>query len=839
MSAPFSAWDYRHYSLLHAEEEATYYNQFIQLLENKCLAPQPAARGRPRGSLSERTPEEAPRFSSLSSREHLLYLRLLQIYQHKVVSKPTALEQQEIACLADLHKRVVEEQTEFAAAFRDMPDVRESYGIIRPDALRFAKERLRLDLERLLGYPSQFEPLLELPLDRLNESLPRHLSTPLQLGQCPILVRPMPIEDCVVNIDYDWLARRFLHKDLKGADVHPSIGLTSKDVVGFRLALEHRANVMLELETMADLLNNHSPDFDTSWELPLHVREDAASGCKVACLDGAIPSASLSQRSKNQLCYDFATRASLTSWPNSATGTPEVCPLLVAPSRRLPKLFQELESFPSFPRVCFASPWTGDSSRGECNVLALFPFSGEETSPLQFCTPAPCLVGGYGKRRAPASSPQRRGLYWGKEGSAARVILIPHAEPTERGKGLGPFNYLLLYEPYARRGSSRSPTKRIPTTPKSGAGSGCSCASRVMTRRAKQQCAFCSQQASEESIRSPTPSSDGLVIDDELVIDEDAVLDEDVEDAASDSASTETPKEAVPTKQGQSGIGGAQPLGAEAIEGAEPSTEPGHLPSASHDKVPDEGAASSTLKAEQDPSEGSLEEEPTAMDHSGSMQDGHTAAGTGDGVPPLPAAESVCYHLWEMGPTRILLRVQAHAVTEKAGERWSVLTKLDYNAKYGAEAFTRAELVRQMAHLVFIPNSRLLRVRVDTTTSKILLTEELGTGDLPTLSSSFRPDELFYRVSYLLGQVSELQPGHYILTHKKGQATVDVLKTAQDKGSLDLHTVVRQRTVALNADCLAAPEEVLPLDPCVVLPVAFQGNQIPATFPVKCEYGRV
>uniref|UniRef100_A0A131Y1W5 Putative nmda receptor-regulated protein 2 n=1 Tax=Ixodes ricinus TaxID=34613 RepID=A0A131Y1W5_IXORI len=840
MSFPFSAWDYRHYSLLHAEEEAAYYNQFIQLMEKKCLGPLPAARGRPRGSPSGQSPEKGPRFSSLSRQEHLLYLRLLQMYQHRVVGEPTALEQEEIACLADLHKRVVEEQKEFAASFKDLPDVRESYGIIHPDALRFAKECLRRDLERLLHYPSHFEPHSELPLDRLNESLPRLLATPLQLGRCPVLKRPALDEDCSVEIDYGQLSRRFLCEDTKGAGVHPSIGPPSEDSMGFRLALEHRANVLLELETMVVLLNNHGPEFDSPWELPLCVKQDAESGHNVACLDAAIPSAAFSKRRKNQLCYDFATRICMTC---SSSITSKVTPQAGQDAKEEPELIDDLfgpvkdmETFGVEPKIVPLSPPGGSEgapqecsgaaplSRGaiegahlDCFSAAPVPRGGNECAPPECSGAAPFSMGG-----SEGAPPEHSSA-----APALKNILPDSAASPDRTE-------VKLMSPRLRS-SSRSPTKRIPTTPRGSAESACSCSSRIVTRRAKQQCAYCSRRASESPIRSPTPSSDGLVIDDDLVIDEDEPPDEGVGPVAQDVAPAKRLEGVVPTEQSQTGGGDARPSGAEPMERVKPHSEMERLPTATDKNVPDEGTTSSALKTDQDRSEESSGQKASATDRVGSAQNAHagTGVGGGDGVPPLPDSETVCYHLWEMGASRILLRVRVHAVAENGNDRWSVLPKLDYNAKYGAEAFTRAELVRQMAHLVFIPNSRLLRVRVDVRSSKVLLTEELGTGDLPTLSSSFRPDELFYRASYVLGRLSELGPGHYILDHKKDRATVQVLKTAEDKGSLDLHTVVQQRTIALNADCLAGPEEVLPLDPCVVLPVAFRGNQIPATFPVK------
>ncbi|KAG0425006.1 hypothetical protein HPB47_027796, partial [Ixodes persulcatus] len=639
----------------------------------------------------------------------------------------------------DLHKRVVEEQKEFVASFRDLPDVRESYGIILPDALRFAKECLRQDLERLLHYPSHFEPHSELPLDCLNESLPRLLATPLQLGRCPVLKRPALDEDCSVEIDYGQLARRFLCEDTKEAGVHPSIGPLSEDSVGFRLALEHRANVLLELETMVVLLDNHGPEFDSPWELPLRVKQGAAhlqplllscdveSGHNVACLDAAIPSAAFSKRRKNQLCYDFATRICMTC-PSSTSS--KVTPQAGQDTKEEPELIDDLFG----------------------------PVKDMETFGVE-----------------------------------------PKIVPLS---------------------SSKSPTKRIPTTPKGSAESGCSCSSRIVTRRAKQQCAYCSRRANESPIRSPTPSSDGLVIDDDLVIDEDEPPDEGVGPMAQDAAPAERLEGVVPTEQSQTGGGDVQP------------SEMERLPTAVDENVPDEPVvatacllcqmprASATTSGRWVRAASCCEFRRTPLQRTGTDRCPPSTASTAG--PQDRRSEKFKSRCTNAAITTLHSITGAVLIQLDTGVAWSVLPKLEYNAKYGAEAFTKAELVRQMAHLVFIPNSRLLRVRVDVRSSKVLLTEELGTGDLPTLSSSFR-----------------LGPGHYILDHKKDRATVQVLKTAEDKGrsSLDLHTVVQQRTFALNADCLAGPEEVLPLDPCVVLPVAFRGNQIPATFPVKRTFG--
>ncbi|CAN8028662.1 unnamed protein product [Ixodes persulcatus] len=610
MSFPFSAWDYRHYSLLHAEEEATYCNQFIQLMEKKCLGPRPAARGRPRGSPGRQSPEKGPRFSSLSRQEHLLYLRLLQMYQHRVVGEPTALEQEEIACLADLHKRVVEEQKEFVASFRDLPDVRESYGIIHPDALRFAKECLRQDLERLLHYPSHFEPHSELPLDCLNESLPRLLATPLQLGRCPVLKRPALDEDCSVEIDYGQLARRLLCEDTKEAGVHPSIGV--KLEVGFHLALFLYKDVLVHIESMMRCF----------WGSFTCGREyaDVESGHNVACLDAAIPSAAFSKRRKNQLCYDFATRICMTC-PSSTSSkvTPQAGQDTKEEAELVDDLFgpvKDMETFGVEPKIVPLSP-PGGSEEAQCSGAVPLPRGAIEGAHLDCSSAAP--VPREGNERAPpecsGTAPLSRD---GNEGAppehssaapALKNILPDSAASPDRTE-------VKLMSPRLRS-SSRSPTKRIPTTPKGSAESGCSCSSRIVTRRAKQQCPYCSRRASESPIRSPTPSSDGLVIDDDLVIDEDEPPDEGVGPVAQDAAPAERLEGVVPTEQSQTGGGDVQP------------SEMERLPTAVHENVPDEGTALSALKTNQDSSEESSGQKAFATDRVGSAQNAH--AGTGNG----------------------------------------------------------------------------------------------------------------------------------------------------------------------------------------------------------------
>ncbi|EEC00607.1 hypothetical protein IscW_ISCW001239 [Ixodes scapularis] len=358
MSFPFSAWDYRHYSLLHAEEEATYYNLFIQLMEKKCLGPRPAARGRPRFVACE------------------------------FISGENSV---------DLHKRVVEEQKEFATSFRDLPDVRESYGIIHPDALRFAKECLRQDLERLLHYPSHFEPHSELPLDCLNESLPRLLATPLQLGCCPVLKRPALDEDCSVEIDYGQLARRFLCKDTKEAGVHPSIGVTPK-----------AGQDTKEEPELIDDLFGPVKDMETFGVEPKIVPLSPLGGSEGAPQEcsGAAP---LSGGAIEEAHLDCSSAASVPGEGNE----------------RVPP---------------------------ECSGTAPLSRNGSEGAPPEHSSAAPAL----------------------------KNILPDSAASPDRTE-------VKLMSPRLRS-SSRSPTKRIPTTPRGSAESGCSCSSRIVTRRAKQQC---------------------------------------------------------------------------------------------------------------------------------------------------------------------------------------------------------------------------------------------------------------------------------------------------------------------------------------------------------------
>lgn len=151
----FSAWDYGHYSMLHAEEEASYCGRFAQLLETGSLGASTAGK-LSAGNVCKEKAAHKVHFSSLSRQEHKLYLRLLSKYRERVITEPTPIQQQEIAQLADLQRRVVEEQKLFSLAFCQLPEARACYASIQPDALRFAREHASRRLERLLRLPRYF-----------------------------------------------------------------------------------------------------------------------------------------------------------------------------------------------------------------------------------------------------------------------------------------------------------------------------------------------------------------------------------------------------------------------------------------------------------------------------------------------------------------------------------------------------------------------------------------------------------------------------------------------------------------------------------------------------------
>lgn len=219
----FSAWDYGHYSMLHAEEEASYCGRFAQLLETGSLGASTAGK-LSAGNVCKEKAAHKVHFSSLSRQEHKLYLRLLSKYRERVITEPTPIQQQEIAQLADLQRRVVEEQKLFSLAFCQLPEARACYASIQPDALRFAREHASRRLERLLRLPRYFvahqKVALECPPE--DQVLPHFHRNLIMRGKCPRLVRPSLNHNCFVNLEHQRLTKRFPAQ----RSTHPSFGVS-------------------------------------------------------------------------------------------------------------------------------------------------------------------------------------------------------------------------------------------------------------------------------------------------------------------------------------------------------------------------------------------------------------------------------------------------------------------------------------------------------------------------------------------------------------------------------------------------------------------------------------
>ncbi|XP_064456403.1 little elongation complex subunit 2-like [Ornithodoros turicata] len=837
----FTRWDYKHYSLVHAEIENECYEKLVHLIQNEALPNMPQDQAGEAGEMK-------PIFSKLNKQEHKTYLKLLQTYNNKVLTDPTLAERKDIETLACLQRKVVQEQKEFVSIFDKLPDVLERYKTISLQASRFVQEHLEANLQRTLRYPRHYKEKEVLQF-RDIAAIPEFQANVLQMGKCARVVRPNLSNHCQVPLDYEKLVKRFPPLDIHNdSSFHPSIGPTSQDDVGIKLALQHQASILIDLETLATLLDTHTDG--CQWELPVVVRKDKSTGQTVACVDTAVLPEHLSRRDKNQLCYNYATRLRLT---HVNVGRPKKDAAEVDPAT--PKRPRGRPRKAELPRM--EVPVVADDDIfGEVEDLETF---GVGTEPAASPAKTTDMCG----EKDVTSQAEKEELVSKKVSAVESMGMVSPEKPS--GGDIAFKGCSSQLQSAAEEhglgseiaGSPRGPAQEVSTS-KPAEGSQCTCAGRMMTRRLKQQCLHC-KCASPKTPAPDPPSTDGSMDSEDapLVIDESPVEESLVVEIASPDSS--------PVRGGDDG--GFEPVTPkialnkdeddQRVEATDSDTDDGcgalriDLEGTAEDCKKDDAEVPLEKDVEMD----SPESPPPAsndegdavcveIDATASSPERTSTAEVPPGVAweaseaksatgPLPEGANVFYNLWKLGSVTLLLRHHAHAFTAVNKQTWSIFPKLEYNPHLGAEMFTEAELIKQMCYLLMIPNSNLLRVRVDALNSSILYMEDLGCTEFVNVVKTFSPDKLFGKVGFILGKISGLEPGYYILSCRATESHIKLLKATDGnrRGTFDLHCVANQRA-ALVEDPDSSPR-VIPLDPEVVLPDAHRLGQIPLTFPPK------
>ncbi|CAG0886197.1 unnamed protein product [Darwinula stevensoni] len=214
----------------------------------------------------------------------------------------------------------------------------------------------------------------------------------------------------------------------------------------------------------------------------------------------------------------------------------------------------------------------------------------------------------------------------------------------------------------------------------------------------------------------------------------------------------------------------------------------------------------------------------------------------------LPLLDHVTYNTWELRlnqvPFRILIRSFVHAARPNQGMGGTLIpyhmfVKPEYQSHYGVEVLSWEEAAREWAACAITPNSRVLRVRMNSYNNKVIMVEDLS-PDMVQVSSQkvgFKPNEALANIHLVLSRLKNQLPGHYLLDIKRGERNVN-LKVAVDASKTgienlnryDLHTAYSK----VPQQGPKREEEYLPIDRSLLPPFNRVYGRIPCTFwPLK------
>ncbi|XP_047120106.1 little elongation complex subunit 2-like isoform X1 [Schistocerca piceifrons] len=183
-------------------------------------------------------------------------------------------------------------------------------------------------------------------------------------------------------------------------------------------------------------------------------------------------------------------------------------------------------------------------------------------------------------------------------------------------------------------------------------------------------------------------------------------------------------------------------------------------------------------------------------------------------------------------PIVMLVRSKQDSVRIANGEVHPVClaSKLEYQSEYGMELPAMSEVCRQWISLYFRDKCNLVRARIDAPSQKLLLVEDKKMEDLARewFDQRIRSSLLSILYSILLGLL-DVEPGNYLLSHRKKMGAFASLMKATDRdSSLDL----KQMYESVDAE---APEIVTeiqwpPLDVNLQTPNQYKLHRVPCLF---------
>ncbi|XP_047452874.1 little elongation complex subunit 2 [Mugil cephalus] len=204
-----------------------------------------------------------------------------------------------------------------------------------------------------------------------------------------------------------------------------------------------------------------------------------------------------------------------------------------------------------------------------------------------------------------------------------------------------------------------------------------------------------------------------------------------------------------------------------------------------------------------------------------------------------PADGNLLYKLYSLQDLLLLVRSSVSLThTRKVGNSQNqfvpvhVLPKLEYQLSYGVECLTRSEACQLWTETLLHSSTVSYTAHINAHTSKVALLRKLPDDWKQSLSCGFKISKSLNILHHLLKKLTGLEEGQYLIAHKAGEPFVTLLKAANGKvsrGAYDLQQVHG----SVPQPPASGPVPWIPVDPAVVLPFHQKHGRVPCTFPPK------
>ncbi|XP_067356634.1 little elongation complex subunit 2 isoform X2 [Channa argus] len=161
-----------------------------------------------------------------------------------------------------------------------------------------------------------------------------------------------------------------------------------------------------------------------------------------------------------------------------------------------------------------------------------------------------------------------------------------------------------------------------------------------------------------------------------------------------------------------------------------------------------------------------------------------------------------------------------------------VLPKLEYQLSYGVECLTSSEACQLWTEALLHSSTISYIAHINAFTSKLALLRKLPDDWKQNISCGFKPSKSLNILHHLLKKLTGLGEGQYLIVHKAGEPFVTILKAAIGKVSRGAYNLQQ-----IHSSVPHPPGSGLvpwiPVDPAVVLPFHQGNGRVPCTFPPK------